>query len=440
MLWFAAWITLRHPSLKFAVWHEEGTILENTVIALSRWGGTLQVQLSSKKPSNLCYYPDPQETIDQNEDLRDRKETLQEYLDANDQIEERNADVLEEWQCYQLVTLLDEVAHYNVLDDLNFRSPDPYWDNDGDLRILSAPLLEPLNTLLDQEQIILDTPLGLLTPPSGILLDSFRIRHTGFAGLADPDYYRPYHYQLPPNARDSEAEVPPALLNVTNEVLRDELFAFNSQRWQILEQIINAGSLLRSLCTQAATAEHLNIAREFFAKDGTRSELLEDPAPLDAEAMVISANTENNDEAQEEDWLEGDVVQPDFQVETGEDGQGDYAGIVQHDVHEDTQKRPLREIHISELNEEVQAAILFWQGPTVPQLTLSIPAPVSHAQSSLQDRLEALGFFSEQDPAHDNGEDNASSSIIVDSAGSADHEEIPPPIEMDENWLWSDED
>jgi hypothetical protein len=153
LIWFASWLTRDHSSLKYAVWSEENTVNNNVLDDHYPLDGgwddrkdvRLTVTFSEDRPVGLKIMEHPAE------------------------IQERNAQL--------------------------------FQDEDGKLE--GAEIVQPASvgsqrTTAPRANVILQ----------GILLDSYKIRRTGWSALGTKRSCRPYEYQLPGNASDSEGSRP----------------------------------------------------------------------------------------------------------------------------------------------------------------------------------------------------------------------------------------
>lgn len=162
LLWFSAWVTRSHPVLKCAVWDEEGTVSNNKVDSeragyYDRREVVITVALMGTKPADIQTMEDPKD------------------------IEARN-DLLP-------MVLVDD---YDSEDD-----PEDLWTPTAHEEY--AEFDDITGERIKAEEV---------KPASRLLLDSWKIRRTGFVALSKHENCRPYRYQLPLTAVNSEAHTP----------------------------------------------------------------------------------------------------------------------------------------------------------------------------------------------------------------------------------------
>lgn len=236
MLWFGAWVTRSHPQLKYAVWDEKNTVFQNKLDDQvlgsfdSRPDVELTVTISSIQPKDLQVMRDPRI-------IQARNEALVEVMGE------------------------PEIGEFGDIIDHRFH---------------------PLSGLpLDVE---------VVEPATRMLLNSWEIRRQGFVGLSTLGTCRPYAYQLPISARNSEAATP--VENSMNEqVLLEELFLHNKTPEKTLAMLPVAKYNTNTLFLRAKALEAKNIEEEMIMK---RGELPPEPP----------AQTADDDPSNQHDHLE----------------------------------------------------------------------------------------------------------------------------------------
>lgn len=79
-----------------------------------------------------------------------------------------------------------------------------------------------------------------LSPASGLLLDCWKIRRTGYDALADKTAYRPYKYQLKPRASTtSEVRAPKNLFSLPGAIVAEELFLYHTAPEEVFQTLPN---------------------------------------------------------------------------------------------------------------------------------------------------------------------------------------------------------
>ena len=120
----------------------------------------------------------------------------------------------------------------------------------------------------------------------GILLDSYKIRRTGWSALGTKRSCRPYEYQLPPNASSSEASRPAtftdALVECEEKYFHRKLLDFKlCYPARLLSRPVNDVLYLAALARNL-----LNVLEEEFMFRGSPSALFEIPG---YEADIVNA-------------------------------------------------------------------------------------------------------------------------------------------------------
>ena len=218
LLWFAAWVTLRHGNLKFAVWDEQNTVSDNKVDTdRAEFYDHRMVELSITMTST-------------------RPEGLQTLQDSKP-VETENEQLGHGYITPAVSTPLTEED-----------------DDQDDAQIIDA-----------YTEMQLHPDAKIVVPATKLLLDSAKIRRTGFFDLATHENCRPYPYPLPPDARDSEAHA------IDGGMYEDPLevcFLNNKNPELIFEHDRLEGQDVNMIYLRATTLEKSNIDREMLAKNG----------------------------------------------------------------------------------------------------------------------------------------------------------------------------
>lgn len=243
LLWYAAWVTLRHRILKFAVWDEHNTVTDNKIDTdraeyYDHRMVELSITITFTRPEGLQTLEDAKLLETENEQLGHGYVPV-DSTESMEAVDDEAADQVNE-------SYLATVLH-----------PDA----------------------------------KLVVPATGLLLDSAKIRRTGFFGLVTREACRPYPYQLPSNARDSEThaiggeyEDPPEACFLNNK--NPELM-FDGQR--LKNEDVNMVYL------HASALEKSNIDQEMLAKNG--------PPPPEPS---FHGDEDNDDDDDNNDGGEGD--------------------------------------------------------------------------------------------------------------------------------------
>ena len=222
LLWIAAWVTRSHPSLKYAVWDEKNTVHDN------------------KLDDERAAYFDERPLVELAVTICSGKPEDVQNMENPKHVGARNANV-------PLVRPVDDDLE-NVGEDDNYE----YYQLDPETRV----------------------PLGheVVKPATRLLLDSWKIRRTGFVGLSSKGGCRPYNYQLRRTAASSEASKP-ALENMSGQEQIEELCFHNKIIDRQLSDLAAVGMeievlRLRSKMSEARILEAKNVEIEMVMKRG----------------------------------------------------------------------------------------------------------------------------------------------------------------------------
>ncbi|KPI40646.1 uncharacterized protein AB675_10760 [Cyphellophora attinorum] len=247
LLLFAAYVTLRHPGLNFATWHEKGTYLKGHFEFTDR-SARIEVIMTAKRPT-LHFMEDPNEIEEANDRLARRQEAVKEHEDSFGPF--REAFYVLPFCDYEAQLNREAFSHppgYDVESDYY----DEFWDEEGVPVAMSLPVAPTL--FLSRPQIIdKEASMEKIIPPHGLLLDSWKIRRTGWEALAEEDKYRPFRYQIPPESNTSEHNTPKDLHSMPFESQCDELLRYNKYPEEAAEKLLLSGD---------ATEEVVEKARE----------------------------------------------------------------------------------------------------------------------------------------------------------------------------------
>ena len=112
----------------------------------------------------------------------------------------------------------------------------------------------------------------IIDPATSMLLDSWKIRRTGFSGLSTKQTCRPYGYQLRRTARNSEASTPFEAHMTTQELLEEKCFHNKRAEQQVVESVAVGMHIealqLRSQIHTARALEKENVETELVMKSG----------------------------------------------------------------------------------------------------------------------------------------------------------------------------
>lgn len=259
LLLFGSYVTLRHPRLKFATWYEDNTF-NGREFDLNDDSGNMSVVVTAKRPNNLQSFEDPEETLDANSGLTRDQEAISKRVKAQ----------AEEVEAYRTnLAAYNEYTARQAFQELPLCDPsfsEEYWDENGLLKSVAQPIPRHPYVLENWERRTLDNRPTFIIPPYGLLLDSYKIRRAGFLGLVEYPKYRPYTYQMPPDASSSEVSTPsPSALS--EDELCDELFKYNKNREATAEGMPDSIDA-ESLIARAEAIEKDSIRAEQFAKAG----------------------------------------------------------------------------------------------------------------------------------------------------------------------------
>ncbi|ETN47107.1 uncharacterized protein HMPREF1541_01297 [Cyphellophora europaea CBS 101466] len=261
LLHLASWTTLRSPRLKYAVWEESGTVLNNRIE--QRWSdGRLSVVIGTKRPRNLRQMANPLAAMERNSRLWDERAALRETLHAN---------YLAIWNYEeQMVDYLACQVHLELLSITPFVIVEDEWDDYDDMieemQLPSLPIYPQLLQITAAELDIFHREPETIESPSGLLLNSWKIRRVGFEKLGQEEHCRPYEYQLPPSASGSES-VTPALETMSGNVLAEELYLHNKNEFSNMANVPETFSVER-LFDLAGNKQQRNVKTELYNKDG----------------------------------------------------------------------------------------------------------------------------------------------------------------------------
>ena len=135
-------------------------------------------------------------------------------------------------------------------------------------------------------------PMALF-PATRILLDSWKIRRSGWTGLATFDSSRPYPYQLPITAKNSEVNRP-SDADMGAQVFLEEMLLHNKTPESTIARLDGEKYNTHVLCLRAKALEEQNIKREMLMKCGP-------PPPA-----LVEDEAQNNDDGHENDGNDGD--------------------------------------------------------------------------------------------------------------------------------------
>jgi hypothetical protein len=248
LLLFAAYVTLRHPGLKFATWHEEETYPKGHFDFSDR-SARIGVVLTAKRPT-LCWMEDPKEIEEANDRLIRRQAAVKDYedsfgplLDAYDLELQEYDEYLSRLAFFALPycdddALLNREAFSNLPEyDLESDYYDEFWDEEGAPVAMSTPVAPKLS--LSRSQVIdKEASMEEIIPPYGLLLDSWEIRRTGWEALAEADKYRPFRYQIPADSNTSEHNTPKDLHSMPFEIQCDEMLMYNKYPQKAAEKLL----------------------------------------------------------------------------------------------------------------------------------------------------------------------------------------------------------
>ena len=301
LLLMAAWVTLRHGNLKLAVFEESGTVDFDGVHHPTARGGVKRVILTSRRPGNLQHNSDPECVSQYNLQLsEDRLFLNRKWYDWHKSQVAYYAYARQHKE-FLIFMSLWEITPFGLLEDDFVSREYPFLNSESQTPIhiepRADPRLPPLTVEEDERRA--EKPRSL-QPISGLLIDSYKVRYTGFEALARPSMHSPLLYQLHPNAHDSESNTPRSFPAMSTSVLRNELFSYNNRREDTLKSIRFPGADLRELCRQAEQLERRDINREMDAKDGTWFEGLNE-----------GSDTESSDEVSSSSFVGGEAATPD---------------------------------------------------------------------------------------------------------------------------------
>jgi hypothetical protein len=157
--------------------------------------------------------------------------------------------------------------YYEGWSDATSESDDPFWDWDGEPVPYPAPV-DPGELLLSATEKADEAAVpGVIECPQGLLLDSWSIRRAGWDGLAQPNSFRPFRYQLRPSAKTSEANTPKDFSSMDLAVQCQELFMYNKSPWESAHRLHLPGVVTDKLVLEAQMACEAAMMAEEGLKD-----------------------------------------------------------------------------------------------------------------------------------------------------------------------------
>ena len=265
LLGLASFITLRHPLLKYAVWKEDHTYAHDGVLAFECNRVNLSVHLSSKRPY-LRWYDDPAARIESNTKLQKSRSVVQSKC--------KRYEIVMELYNRRLDTYNDFLSRqtFHMLSPYQPETADEYWDAGGQPKFHFPPTHPPGLFLTFDEQNLLETEPETIPDPRHLLLDSWKIRRTRYTVESPIEEYRPYRFQLPVTARDSESMTPSQALMSFEELCEENLAHLIPGRAKLkaLARISNLEPEKRSKMLKEAKKQRDRAAKlenDFFVRE-----------------------------------------------------------------------------------------------------------------------------------------------------------------------------
>jgi hypothetical protein len=239
----------------------------------------------------------------------------------------------------------------------------------------------PLELTIEQQAIKKREP-ELAPPPQRLLLDSWKIRRTGLRGLLSMTTCRPYAYQLHRSASSSEAAALD-LSTVPSDVALEEFLSHKSEFDQEEAARLFPNFSLDRLCLRHRMLEKDNPRHVDEALDELESKVEANPWG----GYLPRSQVQDAIEAADGQWP----------IVTLTNQLSGYESHKESEAKEDTGISTLPDIDVSDLSEEVRAAV--WPDDR--------PYPVPQPeQSQLHDGYFVVGSGSTQDTNVDEWDEN----------------------------------